>query len=167
MLAKVPRIITSWFPRRLPYELNSSFGMPWLFRYAPAGPSSAMSPAGEMWSVVTESPSTASTRAPEIFPTGSGAPGRSSKNGGFLTKVEEGSHEKHSDFGTGSFFHVSSPANTPAYSLRNISGSTADRTASVISRGDGQISWRNTGFPLRSAPSGSHRLSVAVRSERL
>src|SRR4030042_6613196 len=129
--------------------------MPWPFRYAPAGPSSAMSPAGEIWSVVTESPSTARTRAPRISATGSGSAGRYSKNGGFLTYVEAGSQAKHSDFGTGSFFHASSPVNPEAYSLRNISGETADRTAPVISPGDGQISRRNTGFPLRSLPSGS------------
>ncbi len=69
--------------------------------------------------------------------------------------MEADSHAKHSDFGTGSFFHASSPENTEAYSLRNISGETADRTASVISAGDGQISWRKTGFPFLSLPSGS------------
>src|SRR3970040_1685663 len=109
MLAKVPRIITSWFPRRLPYELNSSFGMPWLFRYAPAGPSSAMSPAGEMWSVVTESPSTASTRAPEISPTGSGPAGRFSKNGGVLALGGEGGHAEQLDFWFGGIFQLSLP----------------------------------------------------------
>ena len=39
----------------------------------PAGPSALMLPAGEMWSVVTESPSTASTRAPLMSSTGAGS----------------------------------------------------------------------------------------------
>ena len=39
-------------------------------RYAPAGLSALIEPAGLMWSVVTESPSLASTRAPEMSVTG-------------------------------------------------------------------------------------------------
>ena len=41
-----------------------------------------MEPAGEMWSVVTESPSTASTRAPVMSVTGAGSAVSPSKNGG-------------------------------------------------------------------------------------
>ncbi len=41
-------------------------------RYSPAGPSLLIAPAGEMWSVVTESPSLASTRAPWMSVTGDG-----------------------------------------------------------------------------------------------
>ena len=44
-----------------------------------------MDPAGEMWSVVTESPSLASTRAPSMSVTGSGSAGMPSKYGGFRT----------------------------------------------------------------------------------
>ena len=60
-LAKVPRIMTSWLPRRAPYELKSLGGTPFDRRYLPAGLSAGMDPAGEIWSVVTESPSIAST----------------------------------------------------------------------------------------------------------
>jgi hypothetical protein len=44
-----------------------------------------MEPAGEMWSVVTESPSFASTRAPEMSETASGVIVMPSKYGGFRT----------------------------------------------------------------------------------
>ena len=64
--ANVPRIITSWWPRRAPYELNSSGATPCSWSHWPAGDQAAIEPAGEMWSVVTESPSTASTRAPSM-----------------------------------------------------------------------------------------------------
>ena len=57
MFANVPRIITSWFPRRAPYELNSRRRRPRApWRYRPAGESALIEPAGEMWSVVIESP---------------------------------------------------------------------------------------------------------------
>src|SRR4051812_50067927 len=82
MFAKVPRIITSWLPRRAPYELNSRTSTPCSSRYSPAGPSFLIEPAGEMWSVVTLSPSLASTRAPSMSETGSGSSGMPSKYGG-------------------------------------------------------------------------------------
>src|SRR4030088_2584594 len=44
-----------------------------------------MLPAGEMWSVVTESPSRASTLAPEMSVTGCGSAGIPSKYGGLGT----------------------------------------------------------------------------------
>src|SRR5215831_16130057 len=55
MLANVPRIITSWLPRRVPYWLKSSGLTWWASRYFPAGESALIDPAGEMWSVVIES----------------------------------------------------------------------------------------------------------------
>src|SRR3954462_9297303 len=75
MLANVPRIMTSWLPRREPYELKSRRSMPCSARYSPAGESGLIEPAGEMWSVVTESPSQTSRRAPSTSATmpGSGA----------------------------------------------------------------------------------------------
>ena len=44
-----------------------------------------MEPAGEMWSVVTLSPSTASTRAPSMSGTGAGSAAMPSKKGGCRT----------------------------------------------------------------------------------
>ena len=73
MLAKVPRIITSWLPRRVPYWLKSA-GRTWCSdRYLPAGDDSLIEPAGEMWSVVILSPNSASTRASTTSTIGSGS----------------------------------------------------------------------------------------------
>ena len=44
-----------------------------------------MLPAGEMWSVVIESPNKAKTRAPTMSPTGLGSLGMSTKYGGCFT----------------------------------------------------------------------------------
>ena len=82
MLAKVPRTMTLSLPRRAPKELKSRFSTPFDLRYAPAGPFSVMSPAGEMWSVVIESPSTARTCAPTRSWTGLGSRVRPWKKGG-------------------------------------------------------------------------------------
>jgi hypothetical protein len=63
--------------------LKSAFSTPFSFSHLPAGPSSLIEPAGEMWSVVIESPNTPSARAPLMF--GSVAFGvisKPSKNGG-------------------------------------------------------------------------------------
>src|SRR6187549_2566135 len=92
MLANVPRIITSWLPRRDPYELNSCRGTPCSARYLPAGESALIELAGEMWSVVTESPSFARTRAPAMSVTGEGEVAMPSKYGGLRTYVDCGSH---------------------------------------------------------------------------
>jgi hypothetical protein len=48
MFANVPRIMTSWLPRRAPYELKSLRWTPRLSRYFAAGLFAAMLPAGEM-----------------------------------------------------------------------------------------------------------------------
>src|ERR1700722_11959948 len=50
--------------------------------------------AGEMWSVVTESPSNARTRAPLMSLTGSGSAGIPSKYGGLRPYVESSAHPK-------------------------------------------------------------------------
>src|SRR3954471_23392719 len=102
MLANVPRIITSWLPRRDPYELNSCRGTPRSARYLPAGESGLIELAGEMWSVVTESPSFASTRAPEMSDTGSGEAAMLSKYGGLRTYVDSSDHSKVWPSGVGS-----------------------------------------------------------------
>ena len=78
-LAKVPRTITSWLPRREPYELKSLRSTPCSTRYRPAGESGLIAPAGEMWSVVTLSPTQTRQRAPAKSSTGAGSRGMSSK----------------------------------------------------------------------------------------
>ena len=73
-----------------------------------------MAPAGLMWSVVTESPSLSSTRAPAMSATGSGSSGMPSKYGGLRTYVESGSQANVAPSGVGSDRHCSSPAKTSA-----------------------------------------------------
>ena len=58
---------------------------PWSARYFPAGLSALIEPAGLMWSVVTESPSFARTRAPSMSSTGVVSIVMPSKYGGFRT----------------------------------------------------------------------------------
>src|SRR4029453_7069898 len=101
MFANVPRIITSWLPRREPYELKSRRSTPCSARYRPAGESGLIELAGEMWSVVTESPSLARTRAPEMSDTGSGAGCMPSKYGGLRTYVDSLSQANVSPLGVG------------------------------------------------------------------
>ena len=85
MLPKVPRIITSWLPRRDPNELKSRGSTPFEMRYSPAGELTGITPAGEMWSVVTESPSTARARAWSMSVTPGASGVRPSKKGGSCT----------------------------------------------------------------------------------
>ena len=69
MFPKVPRIITSWLPRREPKLLKSRGSTPCSLQVPARGRVGAGSrPAGEMWSVVIESPSITSTRAPATSP---------------------------------------------------------------------------------------------------
>mmetsp|Transcript_14449 Transcript_14449/g.26144 ORF Transcript_14449/g.26144 Transcript_14449/m.26144 type:complete len:216 (-) Transcript_14449:2029-2676(-) len=56
VLAKVPRAMIRSLPRRAPYELNSDWGTSRDTSHLAAGDVLAMLPAGEMWSVVMESP---------------------------------------------------------------------------------------------------------------
>src|SRR6185295_14047329 len=82
-LANVPRIITSWLPRREPYELKSALVTPFSFSQIPAGDDSLIAPAGEMWSVVIESPNRPIARAPWIAAGGGGGCiSKPSKKGG-------------------------------------------------------------------------------------
>src|SRR5690625_1820808 len=83
ILANVPRIITSWFPRRDPYELKCLGETPLSCKYCPAGTFIPIAPDGEIWSVVIESPKLA--RALKLFKGSidSGSFDNPSKNGGF------------------------------------------------------------------------------------
>src|SRR5688572_22336979 len=92
MLANVPRIITSWFPRRAPYELKSRRCTPCSTSHLPAGDDGGMLPAGEMWSVVIESPRSARQRAPVMERIPGGDIVIPSKYGGFFTYVDDSSH---------------------------------------------------------------------------
>src|SRR2546430_10243929 len=72
-------------PRRAPYVLKSGGFTPCSIRYRPAGLSVGIAPAGEMWSVVTESPTHASTRAPVMSAGRCDSLVSSTKNGGWRT----------------------------------------------------------------------------------
>src|SRR3954467_11435291 len=99
-----------------------------------------------MWSVVTESPSLASTRAPTTSFIGAGVSVIPSKYGGLRTYVDS-AHEDRDPLGAATPCHRSSPANTSPYDLRNISDSTESATAAFTSADVGQMSRRYTGSP--------------------
>ncbi|CAB4542393.1 unannotated protein [freshwater metagenome] len=73
-----------------------------------------MFPAGEMWSVVTESPKIARTRAPVISVTGVGFAGMPSKYGGLRTYVDCASHSNVLPVGVSKDFQRWSPSKTVA-----------------------------------------------------
>src|SRR4029077_9710515 len=83
--------------------------------HLPAGLDAGMLPAGEMWSVVIESPSTARERAPVMARMPGGSMVMPSKYGGFFTYVEAASQVYVSPLGTPSPRHWSSPLNTSEY----------------------------------------------------
>ncbi len=142
MFANVPRIITSWLPRREPYELKSRGSTPCSIRYRPAGVDGGIEPAGEMWSVVTESPSMASTRAPTTSAGGSGSGCRPSKYGGSRTYVESSSQANRAPVGAAIARQRSSPSQTRAYSVSYISASMEEAIRSRTSSAVGQMSRR-------------------------
>lgn len=59
IFAKVPRAIIRSLPLLAPYELKSFFYIPFDVKYLPAGEFIDMLPAGDIWSVVIESPNIA------------------------------------------------------------------------------------------------------------
>jgi hypothetical protein len=111
-------------------------------RYFAAGDFLEIDPAGEMWSVVTESPRRARHFAPCTSASAGGALGMSVKNGGLRTYVDFSSHTKVLPCGTSSLRHTASPSNTLAYSRVYCSGFTAARMVSTISWFDGHRSRR-------------------------
>src|SRR5207249_5724630 len=145
MFANVPRIMTSWLPRRAPYELKSLRVTPCSISHFPAGEDGGMLPAGEMWSVVIESPSSARHRAPVIGCTPGSVMVMPSKYGGFFTYVDVGSQAYVWPVGTSSDRHWSSPLKTSAYCVVKNSAFTLRVISSCTSDGAGQMSRRKTG----------------------
>ena len=84
---------------REPYELNSRCSTPRSTRYRPPGLSRLIEPAGEMWSVVTLSPTMTRQRAPVTSSTRPGASAPTSKYGGRRMYVEPSSQAKSSPSG--------------------------------------------------------------------
>src|SRR5699024_6396901 len=162
MLANVPRTITSWLPRREPYELKSRGDTPCSINHLPAGVSLPIAPAGEMWSVVTESPNLPSTRRPfngSIVPA---SLDKFWKNDGFWIYVELSSKSYNGASVTSILFQVSLESNTVSYSFLNNSGVTVDITVSLTSLIEGQISFMYTSLPSLSFPNGSLRRSIST-----
>jgi hypothetical protein len=118
-------------------------------------------PAGEMWSVVSESPTFTRTRAPSMFPptTASSSP---SKNGGSCTYVDAGSQSYIGPTGDGSAAQCSSPSQIRPYSVSNCPRSVDVRIVSATSSGLGQMSASVTG-PSTPSPIGSVVRSMSTR----
>src|SRR5712692_3481097 len=91
-------------------------------RCCPAGLAAGIAPAGEMWSVVTESPTDTSTRAPTMSGIlAGGVAVKFWKNGGSCTYVELGSHAYERPVGDGIVFQKRSPSKIFPYSVAYIS----------------------------------------------
>src|SRR3954463_9279297 len=135
--------------------------MPWAINHLPAGLDAGIDPAGEMWSVVIESPNMLSARAPVIGRIPGGVSVIPSKKGGFLTYVESTSHAYRSPSGTGRLRQLSSPWKTFEYCALNISAFTERRISSSTSFGAGQMSRRKTG-PSLPTPTGSVLKSMSI-----
>src|SRR5437764_3517557 len=104
--------------------------------HRPAGESFLMDPAGEMWSVVMESPTFTSTRAPSTSPGSPGSGPRSRKNGGSWTYVDSGSHSNIAPDGASSFRQWSSPSKMRPYSSSNCSDDMASAVTAATSSED-------------------------------
>jgi hypothetical protein len=115
-----------------------------------------------MWSVVTESPSIASTRAPSTSRSGAGSGPRSVKKLGSRTYVESGSHAKSCPVGASMRRQWSSPSQTRAYSWSYRSGVIACSMTALTSSAVGQMSRRYTGSPSEPVPSGSVSRSTSI-----
>lgn len=92
--------------------MKSFFSTPLYFRKRAAGEFTEMLPAGEMWSVVIESPNTAKIFAFYIGFNWAGSFADPSKNGGLWIYVDFSSQEKCNDLGTYKVFHLAVPCDT-------------------------------------------------------
>ena len=72
-----------WLPLLEPYELKCDFGISLDIKCCPDGALWGILPAGEIWSVVTVSPSSTKTLAPLIGTHSGNSKEKSSKNGTF------------------------------------------------------------------------------------
>ena len=70
--------------------MKSAFCTLFASSHLPAGEFSLIEPAGEMWSVVTESPKMPSARAPRMSPVAAGVIEKPSKKGGLAMYVDVG-----------------------------------------------------------------------------
>jgi hypothetical protein len=99
-----------------------------------------MAPAGEMWSVVTLSPTRTRQRAPITSCTLPGSRDTPAKYGGCLMYVESGCHSYWLPVGMSRLFQRSSPSNTEPYVRVNISVRSDSSTTDATSSAAGQMS---------------------------
>ena len=110
-------------------------------RYLPASVFSPKAPAGEMWSVVMESPSLARTLALLMLLI-SGSSSISSKNGGLRMYVESGSHLNSGESSQGTASHLADPLKMSLYFDTYTARVTNCSVSSWISQSEGQMSLR-------------------------
>ena len=110
-------------------------------RYLPASDSAEKAPAGEMWSVVMESPSLARHLALEMLLI-SGSSNMSSKKGGFLMYVEASSHPKRGESSHSTASHLADPLKMSLYFEMNVALVTYCSVSFWISSSEGQMSLR-------------------------
>src|SRR5215472_14838265 len=96
-------------------------------RYFPAGELFLIEPAGEIWSVVTLSPKTASARAPLISWICPACIEKFSKNGGSWMYVDLWSHSYTFPLLDGISFHLGFCSAKSRYNFRKTSGCSAVR----------------------------------------
>ena len=134
----------------------------WSNKYLPAGVSLPIAPAGEIWSVVTESPNLPITLKPlsgSILP---GSLDNPWKNVGFWIYVELGSKSYNGSSVTSISFHISLLWYTFLYSSKNSSGVTTLSTVSETSCIEGQMSCKYTSLPSLPLPIGSFCKSIST-----
>lgn len=114
MFAKVPRAMTRSLPLRAPYELKSTGSMWLLIKKRPAGEFLDILPAGEMWSVVMESPKNKRQYALVILGIGLGLISMEEKKGGLWMYVDFSFQLYCDPLGAHSWLHCLVPVSTLA-----------------------------------------------------
>ena len=155
MLPNVPRISTSWLPRRAPYELNSTGVTPCSWSHWPAGLHAGIDPAGRDVvgrDRVAEDRQRARARGcPRSAPARAACPRRTAARDVGRVVVPGVAVARRAPAARAS----GRRPRTPSRSARKMSGETAAAMVSLTSSGDGQMSARKTGWPSLPVPSGS------------
>src|SRR5690625_3922987 len=139
---------------------------PFSCKYCPAGISFAIAPAGEIWSVVIESPKYPNTLKLSKGLIVSGSLDKPSKNGGFWIYVDSSDHSYNGSSVVSISFHFSFDSNRLSYSERKILGLTTALTSALISDIDGQMSFKYTSVPSLSFPKESFLKSKSTEPAR-
>ena len=121
--------------------MKSSGFTPRATRYLPASVSFPKDPAGEMWSVVIESPSFARTLAPSMLLM-QGSSMMSSKNGGLRMYVDSGSQWNRGDSSAGTASHLAEPLKMSLYFDTYTERVTYSSMSFWTSQSSGQMSFR-------------------------